>query len=458
MSGVKEKYSNMTAGNPMKLLFLFALPLMLGNVFQQLYTVVDTAIVGRGVGMEALAALGTVDWLNWMVIGIAQGFTQGFSVRISQKYGEGDLKGMKSVIGQSAFLSMIIAVLSLVIMQTCLPLFFMILRVPVDLAPIAELYTRVLMAGLPAVVFYNFCSAVLRAVGDSKTPLIAMVIAAVTNIILDIVTVFYLNWGIAGAAVATVFAQCLSGFICFIKIYKSPQLKFSKDDIKPIKEISLDLFKIGSPIAAKNVIISVGGMAVQSIVNGFEVSFIAGFTATNKLYGILEIAAISYGYAVTTYVGQNYGAEEYKRIKSGMKAAVLLSLITSALISLLMIIFGRNITMLFISSEDMNLVISAGETAYNYLLVMSAFLPVLYLLYAYISALQGVGNTVWPMKSGIVEFIMRVGISIFVGFIGIAEGIFFAEVSAWFGAAVYLIIGYYKYVTPMYKMKGAKNA
>ena len=449
MSTLKEK--SMTQGNPFKLLLSFSLPLMLGNVFQQLYTVVDTAIVGRGVGMEALAALGGVDWLNWMILGLVQGFTQGFSVRVAQKYGEGDKKGLKAVIGQSALLSVFIAVIALLLIQTCLPLFFFILRIPTELSLTAEIYTRVFMLGLPAVVLYNFTSAVLRAVGNSKTPLIAMVIAAFTNIILDIVTVFVFDWGVAGAAVASVFAQLLSGIICAIKILRTPELCFSKKDMKLEKYLCFDMMRLGSPMAIKNVIIAVGGMAVQAIVNGFDVSFIAGFTATNKLYGILEIAAISYGYAVTTYVGQNYGANKYDRIKSGMKAAVTLSLITSAFIASMMIIFGRFITMLFISSEDASLVEAAGNTAYSYLVVMSLFLPTLYLLYAYISALQGIGNTVWPMKSGIIEFFMRVGISVLVGFIGISQGIFFAEVSAWVGAAVYLIIGYYKYVDPLIK-------
>ena len=451
MSTLKEK--SMTQGNPFKLLLSFSLPLMLGNVFQQLYTVVDTAIVGRGVGMEALAALGGVDWLNWMILGLVQGFTQGFSVRVAQKYGEGDKKGLKAVIGQSALLSVFIALASLLLIQVGLPLFFFLLRIPSELSLTAEIYTRVFMLGLPAVVLYNFTSAVLRAVGNSKTPLIAMVIAALTNIVLDIVTVFWLDWGVAGAAAASVFAQLLSGVICAVKILRTPELRFMKEDMKLSKELSFDMLRLGSPMAIKNVIIAVGGMAVQSIVNGFEVSFIAGFTATNKLYGILEIAAISYGYAVTTYVGQNYGAQKFHRIKSGMKAAVVLSLATSAFIASMMVIFGRFITMLFISSEDISLVEAAGNTAYNYLVIMSLFLPTLYMLYAYISALQGIGNTVWPMKSGIIEFVMRVGISLLVGFIGIAEGIFFAEVSAWIGAAVYLFIGYYKYVNLLIKSK-----
>ena len=434
----------MTEGKPLRLLFSFALPLMFGNMFQQLYTVVDTAVVGRGVGMDALAALGTVDWLNWLFIGIAQGFTQGFSVRVSQKYGEGDGEGLKRVAGCAAVLSAVIAMVGAVSGHLMLPQFLQLLRVPEDLQGMAQTYIRVLLTGFPAVMFFNYCSAVLRAVGDSKTPLRAMVAASVTNIALDVLAVFVLRWGIAGAALATVFSQCLSGLICALRICKTPQLRFSKEQMKPQTALSKDLMFIGMPMAAKNIVIALGGMAVQTVVNGFEMSFIAGFTATNKLYGLLEIAALSYGYAVTTYVGQNYGAMKLDRIKSGMRAASLLSVATSLVIAAVMFLLGRQITMLFISSESKELMEAAGNTAYRYLCTMSAFLPVLYLLYAYQAGLQGMGNTVVPMLSGMLEFGLRVGVSIAIGMSGQQEGIFFAEITAWTGAMIFLFAGYVK--------------
>lgn len=438
------KTQNMTAGHPAKLLFFFALPLMFGNIFQQLYTVVDTAIVGRGVGMDALAALGTVDWLNWMILGIAQGFTQGFSVRMSQKYGEGDMAGLRRTIGVSVRLTVVITLLSMIFSQLFLGLFLEILRVPTELRGMASTYTRILFAGIPAVMFYNFTSSVLRAVGNSKTPLIAMVIAAVTNIALDALTVFVLGWGVAGAAAATVFSQCLSGLICAMKMVRTPELRFAKSDMKREPAMAKSLMALGFPVAVQNTIISVGGMAVQSIVNGFGMTFIAGFTATNKLYGILEIAAVSYGYAVTTYVGQNYGAGQWDRIRKGMTSAAVLSVATSMVISAVMLIFGREITMLFIESDVPEIEAAAGDTAYLYLAVMSAFLAVLYLLHAYRSALQGMGNTFIPMVSGIIEFVMRVGVAAVIGMTGYENGIFFAEVAAWAGAAVILMISYYR--------------
>ena len=435
---------NMTSGVPIKLLVSFALPLMFGNIFQQLYTVVDTAIVGRGVGMPALAALGAVDWLNWMLLGIASGFTQGYSVRIAQAYGRQDWEGLKRVLGTSAVLSAAIALAVTVLAQVGLPVFLTLLRVPDDIRPMSLIYSRIIMGGFPAVMFYNYGASCLRAVGDSKTPLSAMVAASITNIVLDCLAVFVLDWGIAGAAAATVFSQVLAGSICAVKLTRTPLLRFGREQLGNNRPLRLNLVRIGAPIAIKNIIIALGGMVIQSVVNGFDMSFIAGFTATNKLYGLLEIAALSYGYAITTYIGQNYGAMRWDRIQKGMRAAVILSLCTSGLIAAAMVLFGRQITMLFISSESAALAAAAGETAYQYLCTMSAALPALYLLYAFLSALQGIGNTLSPMVSGILEFCLRVGLAMVVGYTGHQTGIFIAEVSAWIGAALFLGLSYYR--------------
>lgn len=434
----------MTSGNPTKLLIVFALPLMFGNIFQQLYTLVDTVIVGRGVGMEALAAIGTVDWITWMILGIAQGFTQGCSVRIAQKYGEGDQAGLKRFMGQSVRLTMIVAVLITILSQLILPVFLWVLRVPDDLRDMAVLYIRVIMAGFPMTIFYNYCAATLRAVGDSRTPLKAMITASITNIVLDCVAVFILHWGIAGAAAATVFAQGLAGVICVQKVVRMQELHFPKQYLQADAALTKDLIWLGIPVAMKNIIIAVGGIALQSIVNGFSMSFIAGFTATNKLYGILEIAAISYGYAVTTYIGQNYGAGDFARIRKGMQKAVKLAIATSLVIGAVMIAFGRPITMIFMSSDVQEQIIVASNTAYYYLVVMSVGLPFLYLLCIYLAALQGLGNTIVPMISGIIELLMRVGVAVIIAKIGYEYGIFAGEILAWIGAAIYLMIHYYR--------------
>lgn len=439
-----SKTLNMTEGKPLRLLIRFALPLMLANVFQQLYTVVDTAIVGKGVGMFALAALGCVDWLNWMALGIAQGFTQGFSVRISQKFGERDQKGLQLFMGQSAIASAVLAVLCTGLSQLCLPMFLRFLQVPEDLIPWSRLYSRILMGGLPIVFFFNYCSSVLRAVGDSKTPLLATAVASVTNIVLDVVAVFVLEWGIAGAAVATLIAQCLSGGICLYKIIRIPQLRFGKNELTLRWDIQSNLMKIGFPAAIKNVVIALGGIAVTAVVNTFGTSFIAGFTASGKLYGLLEIAALSYGYAIMTYVGQNYGAMRMDRIKSGMKSAAILAGITAVVISAVMILLGRPITMLFISTESAVQAAEAGKVAYTYLCVMASCLPVLYMLYILLSALQGLGDTVRPMISGAIELAVRVIVAGVIAWTGYEMGIFSAEIAAWVGATGYLLYHYWK--------------
>jgi len=449
---------NMTTGNPTRLLFSFALPLMFGNIFQQFYTIVDTAIVGRGVGMLALAALGTVDWLNWMMLGIAQGFTQGFCIRMSQKFGAQDMEGLKQTLGTSILLTAFVAAAGTLIAQIGLPLFLKWMQVPAYLTESATLYSRIIMGGFAAVCFFNLCSSTLRAVGDSKTPLIAMVIAAVTNIVLDMVAVFILKWGIAGAAAATVFSQLLSGTLCAVKIARAPELRFEKRHLTMNLFTAADLMQIGIPAAVKNIIIAAGGMVVQTVVNSFDsMSFIAGFTATNKLYGLLEIAALSYGYAVTTYVGQNYGAGLIPRIRSGVRAANLLALTSSVVIAAVMLIFGRPITMLFISREDAALALEAGETAFQYLQLMSVSLPILYVLYVYMSALQGMGNTIAPMWSAAFELAVRMAVAFTVAQLGYRNGIFWAEVGAWYIGGATQALGYFLQIRKIKRIAKSPN-
>ena len=445
--------TNMTQGKPVRLLFTFALPLMFGNIFQQFYTVTDTAIIGQGVGMHALAALGCIDWLCWMMTSIIQGFSQGFSIRIAQKYGEGNIPEMKQFIGQSAILAVMLAVLYLIVGQLSLDLLLRLMRVPAELYSMAEIYMRVLLLGAPAIAFFNFCSAVLRAVGDSKTPLKAMMVASIVNIILDLIAVFVLKRGIAGAAAATVIAQCFSGTVCCLKIVKTEMLHFGKKELKQNPAILKNITMLGTPTAAKNVTIALGGMVVQAVVNGFGTGFIAGFTATNKLFGLLEIAAVSYGYAITTYVGQNFGAKQYTRIKEGIRSAIFLATATSIVIAVLMFVFGRQLTSMFISSEIPELVAEAKYIAYLYLCVMSMFLPFLYLLYVFLSALQGMGYTVSTFISGIIELFIRIVIAGIVSLTGYKLGIFGGEIIAWIGATIFLALHFHRKIKILLQKK-----
>lgn len=436
------KTKDMTQGAPLGLILTFALPLMIGNIFQQFYTVVDTMVVGQVLGVGALAAIGAADWTNWMMLGIIQGFTQGFSIRIAQDFGAGNVKRIRKDITSSVILSAVLAVILVMLGQVFLQPLLQIMQTPEGVINGAALYLRIMFAGIPIVMAYNMLASILRAFGDGKSPLYAMIIACIINIVLDIVFVAFWGMGIAGAAIATLIAQCCSAIYCLFTLKKVGIVKLERSDWRVDKALSLDLMKLGFPMAFQNAIIAVGGMIVQSVVNGFGVLFIAGFTATNKLYGILEVAATSYGYAMVTYTGQNLGAGKIDRVKKGLRAAIIVAVFTSAAISVCMLIFGKNILGLFISGTPEEIA-STLDIAYRYLAIMSYCLLILYFLHIYRSTLQGLGDTVLPMASGIAEFVMRTAAAILLPSLVGADGIFYAEIMAWIGADVILITAYY---------------
>ncbi|MBE5884726.1 MAG: MATE family efflux transporter [Lachnospiraceae bacterium] len=436
-----SRVRNMTEGKPILHIITFALPLMLGNVFQQLYTVVDTMVVGQALGVNALAALGAVDWLNWLMLGIVQGLTQGFAIRMAQEFGAGQIEQLKKTVGNSVTLAGISTVFLLIIGQLVARPSLVLLQTPDAIMQDALLYLRIMYLGVPIVMAYNLLACILRALGDGKTPLHAMIVASFTNIVLDILFVIVFHWGIAGAAAATLIAQVVSGLFCMWHIRRIDILRMGKEHFAMQAGIAGHLFLLGLPMAFQNSIISIGGMVVQTVVNGFGVIFIAGFTATNKLYGLLEIAATSYGYAMTTYVGQNLGAGKKERIQKGVRAAVAVAMVTSIVIAAVMIFFGKIILGWFISGTPEQTT-QALQIAYYYLVIMSVCLPILYILHVVRSAIQGMGNTVLPMVSGIAEFVMRAVSALILPRVVGETGIFYAEVLAWLGADVILVASY----------------
>ncbi len=437
---MSNRIKTMTQGTPGKLILAFALPLMAGNVFQQLYTVVDTMVVGKYLGVGALAALGASDWMNWMMLGIVQGFAQGFAIRMAQEFGAEKYDSLRKVIGNSGILALASSLLLVLAGQLTARPVLTLLQTPDNMGN-ALLYLRIMFLGLPVVMAYNFFACILRSLGDGQTPLRAMVVASVTNIVLDLLFVMVFHWGIAGAAAATLIAQLVSGLFCLYHIRRLEILQMSAADFRMEAVLGGRLMALGFPMAFQNCIIAVGGMIVQFVVNGFGVLFIAGFTASNKLYGVLEIAATSYGYAMITYVGQNLGAGQIKRIRQGMRSALGIAVATSLVIAAVMLLFGRVILSWFISGTPEEAARTL-EIAYFYLAVMSVCLPVLYILYVVRSCIQGLGNTVLPMVSGIVEFIMRTGAALLLPLAMGETGIFFAEVAAWLGADVVLVISW----------------
>lgn len=440
---------NMTEGRPASLIFTFALPLMVGNVFQQLYTVVDTMVVGKALGVGALAALGAADWLNWMMLGIIQGLTQGFGILMAQEFGAGRYDSLRKSIGISAVLSLISSFVLLSAGQLLARPVLNLLQTPPDILPDTLLYLRIMYLGVPVVTAYNLLASILRSLGDGKTPLHAMIAAAVINIGLDLLFVLVFGFGIAGAAAATLIAQLASSLFCLYHIRKIEILKLTPSDFSlSDKKLSLRLLTLGFPMAFQNAIISIGGMIVQSVVNGFGVIFIAGFTATNKLYGVLEVAATSYGYSMVTYTGQNLGAGRTDRIRRGVRSALLIALATSLVIALLMIFGGKMILGWFISGtpEEFEQTLAI---AYYYLAIMSICLPILYTLHITRSAIQGMGNTILPLVSGIAEFMMRALTAVFLPLLIGENGIFYAEIMAWTGATVILVISYFAVIRRM---------
>lgn len=441
MSSIKD----MTSGNPTKLILAFALPLMLGNLGQQLYTVVDAIIVGQGVGVTALAALGATDWAYWFFLWFMSSLAQGFSILIAQRFGARDYAGLRKAVTMSALIALVTGVvITLAGLLASAPL-LRLLNTPGDIFDGALEYLYTLFAGSLVVMAYNAAASVLRALGDGKSPLVSMMIAAVINIALDLLFVMVFHWGIFGAALATLIAQLFSFLYCLHVIRHVDILRMARADWAVDRLTVSRLLRLGLPLAIQHNIIAVGGMVVQFVLNGFGFLFVAGFTATNKLYGMLESTAVSFGYSMTTYMGQNLGARKLDRIHAGMRAVLRLSVAVSVTISLAMIALGRPLLRLFVPADDPNAA-QVLDIAYQYLFIMAVCLFILYMLYAYRSSLQGLGNTTAPLLSGILEFVMRVGVALALPPLVGEAGIFFAEPAAWLGADLILVGSYYREV------------
>ena len=438
---MKTYVTNMTEGKPVRLIVSFAIPLMIGNIFQQLYLVADSMVVGTFLGVDALAALGICGWPSWIVIGMLQGLAQGVSIIMARDFGRDDLPGLKNTYGNALILSGVFSVCLLIISQLLSPGMLFLLNTPAKLHTPALLYLRITFAGIPVIMAYNLFAAALRSLGDSRTPLYAMIVASVLNIFLDLLFVCIFSWGIAGAAIATVLAQVISMYICLKAVLRLPHLKIIRANLVLIPGLIRQMLLLSMPMAFQNFIIAGGGMVVQSAANRFSVEFIAGFTAGAKLHGVLEIATSSFGFAMTTYVAQNLGAGRIDRIHKGVRDAMGAAVITSIIIAATMLALGRLILRGFVSGtpEEISMTIDVG---YRYLAIMCICLPVLYLLYVFRSSIQGLGNTFLPMVSAISEFIMRTSSALLLTALIGESGLYIAEVAAWFGADLVLIPSY----------------
>ena len=440
---------DMTTGSPTRHILLFCLPIIAGNAFQQLYSLVDSYVVGQ-LSVDALNAVASSGWLDWTVLSLAIGLAQGFGIQVAQSFGANDVKQMHRAIGQSLLLSVGTVLLVELLAQSFIRPVLELMDMPLETIDMTESYLRIIFAGLPLVMGFNVFGGFLRSVGNSTTPLIAMTIAALTNIALDFYLVLHVGLNVAGAAIATVISQGLSCLICLIAVLRMPIMHISRTDVRPDGAMIKRLLVLGLPIAFQNLIISVGGLVLQSIVNGLRYvlsagyAFVAGFNTTSRLTGLIEMAGSSLGNAVGTFAGQNLGAGRLDRVRLGMRKAAQIGVGIALFVGLVMFLWGQGLLSLFLTDKDPVKVADTLAVAYRYLCVMSAGLPMLYLLFGYRTTLQGIGDTFIPMISGFIELAMRILCALLLPSIMGEWGVYLAEIAAWVGAAVLLMWGYYR--------------
>lgn len=433
--------TDMTVGKPAGLIMKFALPLIVANLGQQLYMIVDGIIVGRGVGVKGLASVGATDWIYWMILWSMIVMTQGFATFVSRYFGEKNYDKINKTIAMSAILSAAVAVvLTLAGILAARPL-LELLKTPADIIDGAEVYLITMISGTLIVGAYNLSASILRAFGDGRSPLVAMIISAVLNVGLDLLFVFGFNWGIFGAAVASVASQLVSFVYCLVKIKKLDFVKLKKETFKPDMKLLGELFSFGLPLALQYAVISVGGIVLQSTVNIWGSTFIAGYTATNKVYGLLESTAIALGTSCSTYFSQNYGAGQYSRVRRGVKVGAVLVTLTSFIVTAVALAFGRYLLMLFLDVTKEGGP-EALEIAVKYLNVMACCLIILYLIYVFRHVLQSMGNSVWSLISGFAECAARIFMAkVVVNWLSV-DTLFIIEPVAWTGALLFVMLPY----------------
>ena len=436
---------SLTTGSPLRLILRFALPIVAGNALQQFYSLVDSLVIGRAEGVTALAAVAASGWLDWLVLSLAMGLTQGFAIRVAQEFGAEDFGALRRTAGQSVLLALLATAALEALSQGLLRPVLVLLASPEDTIHLTERYLRVIFAGLPLVMGVNLLGGFLRSVGDSRTPLVAMVASTLCNAVLDVLFVALLRWGVTGAALATTISQGASCVICLLAVRRLPYFRLKAEELRPDWPLCGALMRLSTPLAFGNLVISLGGLVLQRVVNGFGFVFMAGYNAASRLQGLVEMAGSSLGSAVGTFAGQNIGAGRLDRVKKGVRQSLVLSIGLALAVAALMIVFGRQLLALFIQDEP-ELVEQVLAYAYRFLIIMSIGLPALYILFAYRSALQGLGNTVVPMISGFLELACRIAAILLLPRLLGETGVFIAEIAAWIGAGAYLGVEYYRWV------------
>lgn len=392
---------DMTQGRPARLIFAFALPLMVGNVFQQLYIVVDTAVVGRFVGVEALASVGAADWPNWMVLGMVTGFAQGFCILISQRFGAGDMAGMRRNVSHTYALGLALAaVLTLAAHLAARPI-LTLLGTPDNVMGGAMTYLRISYSGIFVIMAYNVFSSVLRALGDSKSPLYAMIIAAAINVVLDLLFVAVFHWGIAGAAIATVAAQVLSaGLVLGVLTRSRGCYRIQWRGMRMHRGILRNIFVVGVPSALQLAITSFSNVFVQSYVNRFASSCMAGWAAYQKIDAFVILPMTTLSVTATTFVGQNVGAGNWDRAKQGIRCALAMATVVTGVLLVPLMVFAQPLCTLFNQEPEV-----LGYGVY-FIRLISPFYLVANFNQIYAGALRGAGDAKVPMVIMLGSFVV----------------------------------------------------
>ncbi len=429
----------LTSGSPIKLITFFMLPIFLGNIFQQLYNLVDALIVGRIIGINALAAVGATSPIIFMIISFIFASTQGFTVITAQKFGAREYDLVKKSLAASIVLS---AALTIIVTLISAPFSYQMLaflRTPADIIDMADTYLFIMLVGIFATVFYNLSSNIIRALGDSKTPLYFLIFASILNVFLDIYFIVNLKMGIAGAGWATVLSQAVSTILCLaFMFWKFPILRLKKEDWNVSKDFYMEHLRVGIPMGFQMSVLSIGIIALQFVLNGFGSVAVAAFTTAMRVDQLFTQVYLALGATMAVFAAQNFGAKKLSRIKEGAKASILIAFITSIFSILVLTFFSGDLVALFMSEVDPE-VVRLAEIYLHILMIFFFFLGVLLI---FRNILQGMGSVMAPLASGIAELIARTACAFIFGHYFGYVGICTATPAAWAAAALVLFIGY----------------
>lgn len=439
----KKRELNFTEGSPLKLILSFYWPLLMTSMLQQFYNFADTWIVGKGLGDNALAAVGNMGSLFFLIVGFSFGLANGFSVLVAQSYGAKDSETLKhrlaAVIELGAILAISLSVFSVVFLPHALRL----LRTDELIMADSLRYGYIIFGGLFTGICYNISAAVLRALGDSRTPLKAIVTSSIINIGLNSLFIFILHMGVEGVAIATIIAQIFSSAICIRRLSQIESIKLEKRHFLNDKKVFTELLNNGLPMAFMNSITAVGCMVVQYFVNGYGVVYTAAYAACSKYLNLFMNPAATAGNAMSAYTSQNYGAGKYHRIIDGLKVCLGIGVVAYVLLGSLMIFIPDKLAEVLLSGESQIDLVCAFLPRCG---VMMIFLNI---LFVFRSGVQGMGKPMLPMVSGIVEMFIRTFIiSFFIGRIGF-KATAYTEIGAWLGALVINVYAFYIAIYPL---------